>query len=125
MESLNKLYGTYLMICGALHEHVRDEFVCKLLDNVAVVGKGVSTMVYEVLTERTGEDRDNEHEMLRIEALSKEAFAAYQSRKWEVAKALYKQLGGKHGDVFLDRIAEFEVNPPAEEWSGVTILSNK
>jgi adenylate cyclase len=126
LESLNKLYATYIMISGELHQVVSANFVCKMLDCVSVVGKGVSTMVYEVLIERTGElDNAEEQEMLKLEATSEDAFKAYQRRDWEVAKPLYKQMGGKHGDLFLERIAEFEKNPPPKCWCGMTVLLNK
>lgn len=76
-------------------------------------------MVYEVLLSRTGDDPAME-KMLKLEAESLEAFNAYQSRDWQRAKIIYSRMGGQHGEVFLERIKEFEVNPPDAQWQGVT-----
>ncbi len=123
LESLNKCYGTYIMISGALHRCVANHFVCKLLDCVSVAGRGEATMVYEVLAERTTHPAIDA--LLELELASLEAFKAYQNREWERAKVLYAKMGGMHGELLLERVKEFERNPPDAQWQGETVLTIK
>ncbi len=111
------------MISGALHRCVANHFVCRLLDFVSVAGRGEATMVYEVLSKRSPGSATEE--MLNLESMSLEAFRAYQNREWELAKMLYSTIGGMHGRLFLERIKEFERNPPAAQWNGATVLMMK
>jgi adenylate cyclase len=126
LEELNKYYGTYVMITQDLHACVAPHFVCRLLDLVRVAGKGEAMRVYEVLTERTGpHPGDFEAAMLRLESLSHEAFAAFRRRDWDAARALYRAIGGAHGDLFLARIDKLVADPPPPDWDGLTSWSVK
>jgi len=49
LESLNKQYGTRVMVSGSVAEHLRGQFVLRLLALVNVVGKDVPVEVFEVL----------------------------------------------------------------------------
>jgi hypothetical protein len=49
----------------------------------------------------------------------------FRKREWNKARVLYADLAGKHGAIFLERIAELEAAPPPHDWSGLTVLRNK
>lgn len=48
LESLNKEYGTRIIISEATYERVKDGFRTRALEPVKVKGKTESTMIYEV-----------------------------------------------------------------------------
>jgi hypothetical protein len=57
--------------------------------------------------------------------LSQKAFAAFRIRNWDLAREMYSDLGGKHGQLMIDRINEFEASPPPDNWDGLTIMNTK
>jgi adenylate cyclase len=58
LEGLNKEYGTHIIVSEATYKHVRDVFLCRVLDVVAVKGKSHPSRVYELVSHR--EDADHE-----------------------------------------------------------------
>ncbi|MFN0144636.1 MAG: adenylate/guanylate cyclase domain-containing protein, partial [Mycobacterium sp.] len=51
LESLNKLYGTSILVSEAVHLEAGSGFEWRTLDRVAVVGREGDTLVYELLAE--------------------------------------------------------------------------
>ncbi len=49
LESLNKYYGTYMIVAENTYKLVRDKFNFRMLDRVAVKGKVNSVFIYELL----------------------------------------------------------------------------
>ncbi|KAL9641629.1 hypothetical protein ABK040_013547 [Willaertia magna] len=56
LEGLNKLYGTSILVSDSCYKVIKDRFVCRLIDMVAVKGKKYSTKVYEVICRRDHSD---------------------------------------------------------------------
>ena len=127
LESVNKIYNTQILICGKLRDSVISEFVCRLIDVVAVVGKNEFTSIYELTDWRLDDTADH---VLSMERLSLEAMESYRNKNWADARAIYTEmLSLKPGDttceIFLDRIAVFEQYPPSADWNGRHILDIK
>ena len=49
LEGVNKLYSTNIIISDSTYDHVKDEFLCRPLDKVIVVGISYSIQIYELL----------------------------------------------------------------------------
>mmetsp|Transcript_20909 Transcript_20909/g.34454 ORF Transcript_20909/g.34454 Transcript_20909/m.34454 type:complete len:870 (-) Transcript_20909:331-2940(-) len=60
LESLNKHYGSTIMISEALYDRVKQLVTCRVLDRVAVCGKSIPHYVYELLTIGSANEADND-----------------------------------------------------------------
>jgi len=49
LEGTNKIYGTNIIISEFTFERVKDEFICRELDNIRVKGKLKPVKIYEIL----------------------------------------------------------------------------
>ena len=124
-EGANKAYGTYTMISDSTYGYVKERFVTRKLDLLRVVGKTLPVTVYE-LVGRVGEVKDE-----KLEVIKKyhEALGLYNSRQWEKAGNLVKELVRAYGDVpsqtYYERCVKFRKSPPPEDWDGVWVLKSK
>jgi adenylate cyclase len=126
LESLNRFYGTRILISEATWSVVRDRFEAREIDAVAVVGRRRRVVLYELLAARGGLDpaaaaaREHYHAGLRL----------YRSRDWSGAAdclrralALQPEDGPSHR--LLARCEEYATTPPPPEWDGVFIAPTK
>lgn len=79
LESLNKKYGTRILIGERTYENVKDEIVCLFLDRTRIRGKRRKSNIYEVLslrskTTKRNLEREKLHNELRHYILQKEYF---------------------------------------------------
>ena len=58
LESLNKFYGTSIIIDETTYQLIRDQFFCRYLDRVTVKGKTIITDIYEVVDYVTAPNTD-------------------------------------------------------------------
>ncbi len=126
LEGLNKYYGTRILIAEATYDKVREMFLARPVDRVAVKGKSVGTRIYELLVER---DRAGQ-ETLAFAAACEEGMACYLRRDWSRAQACFQSaLRMKPADLpaqmLLDRCATFALTPPPPDWTGITVLHEK
>jgi adenylate cyclase len=57
LEGTNKIYGTNIIISEFTYEKIKDQFICRELDNIRVKGKLKPVKIYEIL-DFTGETAD-------------------------------------------------------------------
>ena len=120
LESINKLYGTEIIISGAVYGHVSNTFLCRPLDLVSVKGKTTATMIYEVV-----EESDNVSEAQRAcVGKYKQILDFYFKREFSMAKKyiveyLKTNPADKAADLLLERCHKFEQTPPDKNWKGV------
>ena len=125
LEGANKTYGTKTLITEAVHDKVKEAFLCREIDLLTVKGKRQPVRIFEVLQEKKGAT-------LRLEQMKKifeGGLAAYRRQKWDVAEkafaALKTEFRDETSEVFLRRIALFRRNPPGQGWDGVFNLTVK
>ena len=128
LESLNKQYGTELMISEATFAQAKGAIVARPLDVVAVKGKQRGVRVYELLA--LASDGDAAAEAIAIAEASTEALDAYLARDFVGAAAAWERvLARRPGDVaamlMRDRARGYAENPPPEEWTGVKVATAK
>lgn len=121
LESLNKIYGTYIMVSEFTYNIIRDSFKFRLVDKVKVKGKTKELYVYELLS-----DDGISVENIR---LFKDAFMKYESGNWQKALEIFKHLETKYPNdkltkVFIDRCTQF-VNTPPSFWDGYWVMGEK
>lgn len=125
LESANKTYKSKTIITEAVYEKLKNEFICRELDYIAVKGKVKPVRIYELLQER----KIARKTIFEIKSLFEKALVFYRCKNWEKAEVLFLQCKDLYQDgpseVFLDRITLFKNNPPPEKWDGVFRMSVK
>ena len=123
LEGINKLYGTGIMVSSATAQQIesranepgRDKIALRLIDRVIVKGKSHAVEVFTPC--------DDAH----IVELSGQAIRLFRNREWEAAAASLHELLAVAPDdgvakLYLERIAEFRLAPPAATWDGAMEL---
>jgi adenylate cyclase len=93
LEGINKVYGTSICVSGAIHDAVSQRFVMRPLDHVAVKGRSVPILIYELMGTLTDELEIGASEEQREKArMTDAAFQAWMKRDFQKARALYQLL---------------------------------
>jgi class 3 adenylate cyclase len=131
LESINKYYGTCIIVGADTYEVVKARFLMRPVDVVAVKGKLRGVPIYELLAGLT-EDRDIAPvaEQLRCKELTEQAFRAYIGRDFQTAMLLYQRLAEQFpedavGHLFMQRCQDYLRDPPGADWTGVTRMTTK
>jgi len=116
LESINKQYGTEIMISEYTYMQIHDDFVCRELDLIRVKGKEKPVRVYELV----GAKNEVAHDVLKQIESFEEALKLYRQKSFESAAEKFKALtDDPPSAVFAERCEAFIKNPPAEDWDGV------
>jgi adenylate cyclase len=126
LESLNKLYGTEMLVSDATYAAARDRVVGRPVDVVQVKGRHTGVKVYELLCLADGAGEDARDRAARAE----DALDAYLAREFEAAARRFGAIVRAHPDdlasaLLLERCRELLVAPPPADWSGVYVASHK
>lgn len=131
LEGANKNYGTYALVSESVHEKVKDKFLFRPLDIVAVKGKEKGIKIYELMAKKT-DDPDlaprphQEHQAIQTRL----GFDAYLKRDWDGARQIFETLKTTHPDdfvasLYIDRCILYAQTPPPDDWDGVFHLKTK
>jgi class 3 adenylate cyclase len=126
LESVNKVYGTHLLVNAMTREMAKDAYDFREIDSIRVVGKEEPEQVFELLGRR-GEVAQSTLDLAERFA---RGLVAYRRRAWTDAVAEFRgclELVSEDGParVFLDRIPLLSAQSLPENWDGVWILSEK
>lgn len=131
LEGLNKLYGTRILISDAAYRSAQGHVIARPVGVVRVKGKMRPVEVWEPLSlvseGLAGEDDARARELAR---LFSEALEAYVRRDFCKAAACYEEAlrlrpADRPAAILLERCRHFQADPPAEEWSGVYVATEK
>ncbi|MCP3141119.1 adenylate/guanylate cyclase domain-containing protein [Pyxidicoccus xibeiensis] len=119
LESVNKVYGTYVLVGDETARLASDGYVFRVVDHVRFKGRAQPVRVHELVARR-GELTPRMQEQL---ALHEQALTAYHQRRFAEAHALFERASMDFQDtvaaVYVARCARFIVQPPPAEWDGV------
>ena len=119
LESVNKVYGTYVLVGDTTAQLASDSYVFRMVDHVRFKGRRPPVRVHELLGRR-GEITPRMQEQL---ALHEQALTAYHQRRFAEAHALFERASMDFHDtvaaVYVARCARFLVTPPPADWDGV------
>ncbi|MBI5685071.1 MAG: hypothetical protein HZC54_08310 [Verrucomicrobia bacterium] len=126
LEGLNKHYGTRILITETTYDKVRDEFVARPVDIVAVKGKNTGVKIYELLVEKDGAGQDD----LAFVSLCEEGMRLYLRREWAKAEECFRTVlqvrpDDQPAQMLVERCVAYEKAPPPPDWNGVTIMQEK
>ncbi len=127
LESLNKQYGTLVLVDEATMRAAGSKVIGRAIDVVAVKGKAHGVRVFELLA------IDGEEGAEEARALAKksgEALVAYLARDFEKAAALWRAMESERTEdrsarVMRERAERYSKEPPAESWGGVFVAKDK
>jgi adenylate cyclase len=119
LEGLNKAYGTRILVSRAVRDAAGAAFAFRLVDKVAVKGKGRSVTVFELLGPVSA---DAAPHVVRYE----QAFASYQERRFaEAVELLAAQPDDPPSRVLAARCRRHLCAPPPEDWDGTHAAEEK
>ncbi|MEO5340981.1 MAG: response regulator [Magnetococcus sp. MYC-9] len=128
LEGLTKFYGCSIIVSEDV-AHFLDPnlFALRELDRVAVKGRGQSVSVFEVFENGTAPHLAHKK---RLAKLFRKGIELYRSREWEKSLALFRQcLDLEKSDLasqlYLERVAHFQLHPPGQDWDGVFAMEHK
>jgi len=126
LENANKIYGSHSLASEAAIMAAGDAIESREIDRVIVLGQNHSETVFEIIG-RAGELTEKQLELLARYA---EGLADYRARRWDDARQAFKAaLEAVPGDgpsmALLQRVEQFQLNPPASDWDGSWRLEQK
>jgi class 3 adenylate cyclase len=126
LEGASKAYGTRILISERTQIYAGNAIEAREIDSVLVVGKSEPERIFELL----GRRGEVSVERLELRDTFAAALADYRGRKWDKAAKGFRDCLSIVPDdppstVFLDRIAQFHSQPPADEWAGIWALHAK
>jgi adenylate cyclase len=125
LEGISRQYGVGILVSQETVQ-LSSGIVYREIDAVRVKGKDVPIRIYQPLAlAREAEARlqpqvDQWHQ----------ALAAYREQRWDEAQALLQALHQAQPDeklfgIYLERVAEYRLDPPGEGWDGVKKFDSK
>jgi adenylate cyclase len=122
LEGITKQYGVDLIVSESVRSHLRDSFVCRSADLVAVKGKAKPVEVFSVI----GPLQENEPAGL---AAYENGVLLYRAGNFAeaitaFAKACHEGLNDSLTQMYQQRCDELIRVPPAD-WTGVYIMQSK
>ena len=130
MEGQSKTYGVQTVIGEGTLEKVPD-FAALPLDNIRVKGKTRPVFIYTLLGDAAVA---NNQDFITLKTSHDAMMGAYRKAQFAEAKRLIvecRQLANGHWDLgalydlYDDRIAHFESEPPPPDWDGVFTATSK
>jgi adenylate cyclase len=121
LESLNKYYGTSIIVSENIYKEAQNDFVFRLLDFIMLKGETEKITVYELIGKK-GEKA----EMSPIIAKYEQALDAYRKRLFTDAMHLLQdQLHDGPSHTLHARCSQFLQNPPPAAWDGSYVFIEK
>jgi len=127
LEGVNKYYGTKILISEFTVRELTRPTLLREIDLMRVKGKDRPVAVYESLGYREAELGRGLKEML--DAFG-QGVAAYRGRDWRGAMAAFEAaLALRPADgpaaMYLERCRVYAAQPPADDWDGVWVMTDK
>ncbi len=125
LEGLTKNYGVDIIVSETTRDAV-SEFVFKELDLVKVKGKNEPVAIFNPIGHKNDVDKAITAEISRY----KQALRVYRQQNWDKAEMDFFNLSQSFPDCllyqeYLNRIANYRMNPPGDDWDGVYTHTSK
>jgi adenylate cyclase len=125
LEGLNKHYDTSILISAHTAQALKGAFVLQEVDLVQVKGKKQPMAIHELLGEGTPDPN-----LARFLEAYHEGIKQFRGRAWQesaqaFAAAMHLHPKNCHVLRYIKLVEQFQANPPAPEWQGVTVMETK
>jgi len=123
LEGLTKMYHQPLLFSESVYLKVKDALPCRQVDTVAVKGKTRGVRIYTARRRLEGPEAE-------AWALHASALERYYDRDFRGAIAGLEKVQGLLKDdyaseIFLERARRYDKAPPAADWVGVEVMTEK
>jgi adenylate cyclase len=123
LSGLTKTYRQRLIISQSLHDKVKDDLPCRLLDSVAVKGRKKGIRVFTV--KKSLDEKEKE-----AWGLHNMGMAEYYERNFPKAigyfgEALKVLPGDSAAHILMARSQRYQKDPPPADWDGVEVMHTK
>jgi class 3 adenylate cyclase len=119
LKHLNQYYGTHILATETTCKCAGDTIITRELDLLRIKGGLRPLPIFQIL----GLKGEVSEEIVRLGDLFKDALQAFRSREWDRAET-FLRYGLKivpddpPSQLFLQRIGQMRLQPPAENWEG-------
>jgi adenylate cyclase len=125
LEGITRQYGVGILVSQETVQ-MSSGIVYREIDSVRVKGKDIPIRIYQPLALESDADAQMRQQLDQWH----QALAAYRSQQWDTAQALLTSLQQtspeeKLWGIYLERVAEYRVNPPGADWDGVKKFDSK
>lgn len=129
LESLNKQYGTYLLVSERVADRIAGRFHLRLVDLATPVGTTEPLRIYELLDEVGQGDEADARRVAFCEDWEA-CMADYTERRWGEAAATFSDFAMKHRNdpvarLYVERCTQYQTAPPPADWNGVHVHTEK
>ena len=126
LESLNKYYGTEILISEQTYREAESAVHARPVDWVSVKGKTAAVLIYELLGLKDGGDTA----LHELSELSERALSLYRRREWAGAIRLFEQILQMRphdgpATMLASRCRRYQDHPPGGDWDGVHRMAGK
>ncbi len=126
LEALNKYYGTTILISERTKSLITENIILREIDIVQVKGQKKAEILFEVC----GQRKELTKNFLESIDYFNSARVEYLKKNWAIALSLFeKTLGLIPEDgpakVLANRCRLYLCQPPAEDWNGVHVMTEK
>jgi len=126
LESVNKYYGTHIIMAGSTFECAKHGVETRELDRIRVLGKTEPVEIHELLGMKDG----TPEKALQLRARYAQALDDYRHQRWPAARMGLEEClkivpGDGPATTLLGRVRDFEAKPPAAGWDGVWNFDEK
>ena len=138
LEGITKYYQAPIIVSEYIYTAAKDNFIFRKTDNVRVKGKDHPVGLYAVYAAWQGEEDEETPPSLIIDRETMDQYnkglKLYYMREWETAKEYFGKalsIAEKAGkpdylsSMYLERIAEYQLNPPPDNWDTTTTMTEK
>ncbi len=127
LESINKVYGSDIIISEFVHEKIKDEFITRELDLIVVKGKTIPVKIFQLMDLKENPmilQIDKMKDLLKMIEHFEAGLNYYREKEFlraieELEKVFLINPDDKPTKVLIDRCFEYLNSPPPEDWNGV------
>ncbi len=120
LETLNKLYGTTILMEENTNREINDVFISRPIDHVVVKGSSRPIEIFEALGDKNYVVTSEDKQFIM-------GLAYYRQRKFSKAQEYFELSRFNDGpsQTFYERCSRFLESPPPEDWDGAWISQHK
>lgn len=123
MESLNRVYGTSLLVSDTCYEEIVGRLPCRLVDFVSVKGKTEGIKIYEIMSNSESDVKyAYEFTIIMNEYYFKKDFKKAEIKFMQLQN---ERPNDKVCEIMIKRCREYITNPPPSDWNGLYQLQVK
>jgi adenylate cyclase len=127
LEGLTRIYGVDILVGATAAQLVRDEFYLRSIARVQVKGKTKPVDVFTLIGAR---NEDVDPQLLKWLESYEDGLEKFRTRDFTQAKILFSRFLEFYPDdllakMYLDRVLEYEQQPPDKAWDAVEVFTKK